>query len=48
MFFFIQSTGSYTNNSSNAEKIELKMQKKQRKARTAFTDHQLQVNKHFA
>ncbi|XP_074598139.1 uncharacterized protein LOC141852882 [Brevipalpus obovatus] len=36
---------SYTNSSHNnvTDKIELKMQKKQRKARTAFTDHQLQT-----
>ncbi|XP_074598143.1 barH-like 1 homeobox protein [Brevipalpus obovatus] len=36
-------SGSYSSSSSHGNISELKMQKKQRKARTAFTDHQLQT-----
>lgn len=39
----------FHHNQQQANRIipELKMQKKQRKARTAFTDHQLQVSVYF-
>ncbi|RWS29752.1 homeobox protein-like protein [Leptotrombidium deliense] len=42
-FNYIDNNTLRSKGSSDPEKTQLKMQKKQRKARTAFTDHQLQT-----